>query len=147
MKVLLQRVTSASVTVEGRIVGCIDAGLLLLVGFGHADTEHLLEPMARRIANMRVFADDVGRFSYSLLDTGGAALLVPQFTLYAQTRKGRRPDFSAAMRPDSAERLFDSFVNAVHGAGVSEVRTGRFGAEMRVSLVNDGPVTLLVQSE
>lgn len=147
MKVLLQRVSGASVAVGGETIGRIQDGLLLLAGFGRADTEQVLQPMARKIANMRVFPDRQGRFSHSLLDTGGGVLIVPQFTLYADTGKGRRPEFTAAMQPDTAARLFDGFVAAVRAVEVKAVQTGRFGADMQVSLVNDGPVTILVQSE
>ena len=147
MKILLQRVTRASVRVQDEIVGAIGKGLLLLVGFGQTDSTAVLTPMANKIANLRVFPDERGRFQYSLLDTGGAALLVPQFTLYADTRKGRRPDFTGSMKPEIAEGLFEKFATAVHSSGVNEVERGRFGADMQVELINDGPVTILVSSE
>ena len=147
MKVLLQRVTRASVQVQDEIVGAIDKGLLLLVGFGHTDSTAVLTPMANKVANLRVFPDERGRFQYSLLDIGGAALLVPQFTLYADTRKGRRPDFTGSMKPEVAEGLFEEFAAAVRSSGVKEVECGRFGADMQVELVNDGPVTILISSE
>ena len=147
MKILLQRVTRASVRIKDEIVGAIDQGLLLLVGFGHTDDTTVLMPMANKVANLRVFPDEQGRFQYSLSDIGGAALLVPQFTLYADTKKGRRPDFSRSMKPEAATGLFEEFVSAVRSSGVHKVECGRFGADMRVELVNDGPVTILVSSE
>ena len=144
MKILLQRVSRAAVRVDGAVVGAIDQGLLLFVGFGQTNTEQDLAPMATKVANLRVFPDERGRFDRSLLDIGGAALLVPQFTLYADTSKGRRPDFTGAMAPDAASRLFDWFVAAMAETGVDKVETGRFGAHMQVELVNDGPVTILI---
>ena len=146
MKILLQRVSRASVTVDGGIVGSIGRGLLLLVGFGRGDTAALLQPMASKIVNMRIFPDQEGRFSHSLLDVGGETLLVPQFTLYADTRKGRRPDFTSAMPPQDAAGLFDCFADVMQETTPGQVRTGRFGSDMQVSLVNDGPVTILVEN-
>ena len=147
MRILLQRVSRASVRVEDEIVGAIDQGLLLLIGFGHTDDTTVLLPMANKVANLRVFPDEQGRFQYSLLDIGGAALLVPQFTLYADTKKGRRPDFTQSMKPEYATELFEEFVSAVRSCGVHKVECGRFGADMQVELVNDGPVTILISSE
>ncbi|MDJ0957731.1 MAG: D-aminoacyl-tRNA deacylase [Arenicellales bacterium] len=147
MKILLQRVSRASVRIEGKVVGAIDRGLLLLVGFGHMDDTDVLLPMANKLANLRVFPDEQGRFQYSLLDIEGAALLVPQFTLYADTKKGRRPDFTRSMKPEAAAGLFEEFVAVVRSSGVQKVESGRFGADMQVELVNDGPVTILVSSE
>ena len=144
MKVLLQRVSRASVTVEDEVIGVIGAGLLLLVGFGRSDSARDLRPMAVKAANLRVFADYRGRFNHSVLDVGGAVLLVPQFTLYADTRKGRRPDFVDALQPDLAAGMFDEFVRAVADTGVRRVESGRFGAHMQVELVNDGPVTIML---
>lgn len=130
--------------VGDEVVGAIDAGLLLLVGFGRADEGRGLESMAARVANLRVFADREGRFNHSLLDIEGAALLVPQFTLYADTRKGRRPDFGNALQPGAAAGLFNAFVRAMIDTGVARVETGRFGEHMQVELVNDGPVTIML---
>jgi D-tyrosyl-tRNA(Tyr) deacylase len=146
MKILLQRVSGASVSIDGEIVGSIGRGLLLLVGFGRDDRGEVLLSMANKVVNMRVFPDDSGRFSHSLMDIGGEALLVPQFTLYADTRKGRRPDFTAAMPPGDATHLFDEFTETVKAALPGNVQTGRFGVDMQVSLINDGPVTILLQS-
>ncbi len=145
MKVLLQRVRSASVTVDRELISQIAAGLLLLVGFGSDDDESILQPMADKVANLRVFADQAGHFQYSVLQTGGELMVVPQFTLYGDTGRGRRPDFSAAMPPGQAQALFDRFVTALRAAGICHVVTGRFGALMQVQLVNDGPVTLVLE--
>ena len=145
MKVLLQRVSCASVTVAGEVVGAIGAGLLLLVGFSRSDLEPDLRAMARKIVALRVFPDQQGRFNYSLLDVGGGVLLVPQFTLYAQTNRGRRPDFTAAMHPEGAIVLFNEFVQCVSDSGVKKVETGCFGADMKVDLINDGPVTIMLE--
>lgn len=146
MKVLIQRVSECSVAVGGEVVARTGCGLLLLVGIGREDTPEKLLPMAEKISHMRIFPDEAGRFHYSLLDVGGEAMCVSQFTLFADTGKGRRPDFFAAMKPPLAEELFDRFVSALGEAGVKTVRKGVFGAEMAVSLVNDGPVTILVES-
>lgn len=146
MKVLLQRVSSASVDVEGTTIGRIGSGLLLLVGFGQGDTQALLLPMAKKLINMRIFADDRGKFHFSLLDTGGALLLVPQFTLFADTQKGRRPEFFGALEPAQAEPLFLAFAETFSGLGINNVATGRFGADMQVKLENDGPVTIMLES-
>ena len=144
MKILLQRVSRAAVRVDDAVIGAIDQGLLLFVGFGQTSSESDLAPIAAKVANLRVFPDQRGRFDRSLLDIGGAALLVPQFTLYADTRKGRRPDFTDAMPPDTASKMFDRFVLAMAETGVGKIETGRFGADMQVELVNDGPVTILI---
>lgn len=144
MKVLLQRVARAAVRIEGVRVGSIEEGLLLFVGFGKNDTATDVLPLARKVAHLRVFPDKHGRFDRSLLDTDGAALVVPQFTLYASTQKGRRPDFSEAMAPAVGVELFDAFIEAVRSTGVRRVEAGKFGADMQIELVNDGPVTLLI---
>lgn len=127
------------------MIGNIASGLLLLVGFGSDDDETVLHPMADKVANLRVFADQAGHFHYSVLQTGGEVLVVPQFTLYGDTSKGRRPDFSMAMPPARARALFDKFVAALDTAGVCQLATGQFGASMQVRLVNDGPVTLVLE--
>jgi D-tyrosyl-tRNA(Tyr) deacylase len=145
MIALLQRVTSASVTVDDEIVGAIDAGLLVLVavepGGGGAQAHRICE----RLRGYRVFSDDDGRMNLSLADTGGGLLLVPQFTLAADTRKGMRPSFTTAAPPEEGRRWFDRLV-ALARAAHPGVATGRFGAHMQVRLVNDGPVTLLLRS-
>lgn len=145
MRVLLQRVTEASVSVDGETVGAIQRGYLMLVGVAPGDTDTTASAVAAKVANLRLFPDDAGRFDRSLLDVGGGALVVSQFTLFADTRKGRRPSFVGAARPETAAPLCDAFASALHEAGVSRVETGRFGADMKVSLVNDGPVTVWVE--
>lgn len=146
MKVLLQRVTDASVQVDGETVGAIGPGLLLLCGAAATDLRSDAEALAEKTANLRIFPDDRGRFHYSLKETGGAALVVSQFTLLADTSKGRRPEFFSAMPPQEAASLIDYFVERLRHAGIKDVQTGRFGAMMQVSLVNDGPVTILLES-
>lgn len=145
MKVLLQRVIRASVTVDERIVGSIAQGLLLLTGFGRDDSETMLRPMAEKLANLRIFSDEHSKFNLSLLQTKGAALVVPQFTLFADTSKGRRPEFFSSMPPEPARELFDKFVLAMRTAGVAQVARGEFGAHMHVDLLNDGPVTMMLE--
>lgn len=146
MRVVLQRVTRASVAVDGETVGAIGPGLLLLAGIAAGDDELTVRRVARKCAELRLFPDDAGRFDRSLLDTGGEALVVSQFTLLADVRKGRRPGFTDAAPPEIAAPLVDAFADELRAAGV-RVATGRFGAKMRVELVNDGPVTVIVDSE
>lgn len=146
MIALLQRVTSASVSTAGQVTGQIGRGLVVFVGVERADTETQAERLLERLLSYRVFADEQGRMNLSLRDTGGGLLLVSQFTLAADTRKGNRPGFSPAADPTTARRLFDSFV-LVARREHSAVQTGVFGAEMQVSLVNDGPVTFWLQSQ
>lgn len=145
MRVVIQRVTRASVTVDGETVGAIGPGLLLLVGVADGDDEATTRRIARKCAELRLFPDDDGRFDRSLLDTGGEALVVSQFTLLADVRKGRRPSFTAAAAPDVAAPLCDAFADELRALGVT-VATGKFGAKMQVELVNDGPVTVIVDS-
>ena len=147
MRVLLQRVSSASVTVEGDVVGAIDRGYVLLVGVGHDDTQAQADQLAEKIVNLRLFPNDDGKFDRSLLDIGGGALVVSQFTLFADCKKGRRPSFSDAGRPDVAEPLCDYFAERLKALGVAHVATGLFGAYMNVALVNDGPVTVWLDTE
>ena len=145
MRALIQRVTSASVAVGAEEVGRIAEGFCVLVGVTHDDSPAVAEKLATKVANLRVFDDDAGVMNRSLLDTGGAALVVSQFTLYGETVRGRRPSWIAAARPEAAEPLVDSFAESLRRIGVP-VATGRFRADMRVSLVNDGPVTLLLEA-
>ena len=142
MRALLQRVARAEVRVEGEVVGSIGPGLLVLLGVGHADDEATADALARRIAELRIFEDDAGRTNRSLLDVGGEALVVSQFTLYADTSRGRRPGFTAAAAPDVAERIYRRVREGLRSAGVARVEGGRFGALMAVELVNDGPFTI-----
>ena len=147
MRALLQRVTRASVSVDGRVVGATGPGLLVLLGVGHADTAAVADGLARRVAELRIFADEAGRTNRSLLETGGGALVVSQFTLYADARRGRRPGFTDAAGPDQAEMLYERFAAALRDVGVERVETGVFGAEMAVELVNDGPFTIWLDTD
>ena len=142
---LIQRVTSATVTVEGEVVGTIEAGLLALVGVEPGDGEAQIARMAERLLGYRVFADEAGRMNRSLADTGGGLLLVSQFTLAADTRSGMRPSFTAAAPPAEAEQGFNRLVDICRQMHAGRVETGRFGAHMVISLVNDGPVTFLLR--
>jgi D-aminoacyl-tRNA deacylase len=141
VRALLQRTTGAEVRVDGEVVGAIGAGLVVLLGVGPDDDDATADDLARKSAELRIFRDADGRTDRSLLDVDGAALVVSQFTLYADTRRGRRPGFTRAAPPELAERLYLRFADSLRGIGVT-VATGRFGAEMAVSLVNDGPFTI-----
>ncbi|MED4754062.1 D-aminoacyl-tRNA deacylase [Brevibacillus choshinensis] len=145
MRVVVQRTQEASVTVAGEVVGQIEHGLMLLVGITHEDGEKEVEFVADKIANLRIFEDDEGKMNHSVLETGGQILSVSQFTLYGDCRKGRRPNFMAAARPERAEPLYELFNKKLREKGL-QVETGRFGAMMDVRLLNDGPVTLIVES-
>jgi len=145
VKALVQRVDHASVLVDGEVIGQIGEGLLALVGAGRSDTDADAVALARKVVGLRIFPDEDGRFNRSLIDVGGAVLVVSQFTLYADVRRGRRPSFTEAARPEQAEQLVDEFVEAVEALGV-EVETGRFGAMMEVELRNNGPFTLMVET-
>ncbi len=145
MRVLLQRVEQASVTVEGREVAAVGRGFLALVGVGPDDSPATAARLAAKVAALRVFDDGEGHMNLSLSDTGGELLAVSQFTLYADTRKGNRPSFTGAAPPAQAEELYEAFVAALRAVGVP-VATGVFGAHMRVALVNDGPVTILLEA-
>ena len=145
MRVFLQRVERASVAVDGREVAATGPGFLALVGVTHADTAETAAVLAAKVVRLRVFGDDRGLMNRSLADVGGALLAVPQFTLYADTRRGNRPSFTDAAPPAQGEELFEAFVAAVRAAGVP-VATGVFGAHMHVTLVNDGPVTILLEA-
>ena len=144
MRAVVQRVSRAAVRVEGETVGSCGPGVLVLVGARHEDTSETVERLAAKIARLRIFPDEAGRFDRSLLDTGGEALVVSQLTLLADTRKGTRPSFSDAARPEAAEPLIERFCEALRSSGI-HVETGVFGAEMEVDLVNDGPVTIVIE--
>ena len=146
MKVVIQRVAHASVSVEGQVSGAIKRGLLLLVGFGGDDTEAKLGPLAEKVANMRLFPDERGRFHFSSLEIGAEILLVPQFTLFADISKGRRPEFFGALAPEQAKSLFEKLPAHFERLGIKQVGCGIFGAYMQVELLNDGPVTIIVES-
>ena len=145
MRLLLQRVTRASVTVDDAIVGEIGPGLVILVGVGHGDDEATVSAMAGKAVDLRIFRDDEGKTNRSLIDVGGAVLAVSQFTLFADTRKGRRPSFLDAAPPELGNALYEKFCAAVEERGVKVAR-GIFGAEMEVDLVNDGPMTIWLDS-
>lgn len=144
MKLVVQRVTSASVEVEGKIVGEIEEGLMVLVGFGENDTTKEADYLSGKLAKLRIFEDENGRMNKSVRDIGGKLLLVPQFTLYAHTKKNR-PSFHKALAPDRATELFDYFTEKCRELVDSE--TGEFGAFMKVNLLNNGPVTILLEKE
>ena len=145
MKAVLQRVRHAEVVVDGNVVGKIGAGFLVLLGVGKTDTDEAARYLAGKIAGMRVFSDAEGKFNLALGDVAGSVLLVSQFTLYADTRKGRRPSFTDAALPELAQTLVDRCAHYLRETGIL-VETGRFGAHMEVSLLNDGPVTILLDS-
>jgi len=145
VRALLQRVTRAAVRVDGATIGEIGPGLAILLGIGPDDTDAVADELARRSVELRIFRDEDGRTNRSLADVGGAALVVSQFTLYADTRRGRRPGFTDAAPPELAERLYERFAAAIRAAGLT-VATGSFGAEMQVELVNDGPFTIWLDS-
>lgn len=146
MRALIQRVSSAAVQVAGEPIARIEGGLLILLGIGRQDGPEDARHLARKTAHLRLFADAQGRFHHSLLETEGSALVVSQFTLYADCRHGKRPSFSEAAPPDLARPLVQAFGEALLDLGVKEVAFGEFGATMQVSLVNQGPVTLLLDS-
>ena len=146
MRAIIQRVTRARVTVASRVAGEIQTGVLVLLGVGRADTSESAEYLAEKIANLRIFADDAGKMNRSLVEIGGSALVVSQFTLYGDTRGGRRPSYIQAASPEDANRLYEEFVRCLRSFGVP-VETGVFQAHMEVELVNDGPVTILLDSE
>ncbi|MBA2619302.1 MAG: D-tyrosyl-tRNA(Tyr) deacylase [Rubrobacter sp.] len=145
MRIVLQRVKSASVAVDGEKISEIGPGLLLLVGVATGDGETEADWLAKKVAGLRVVADEEGRMNRSVVESGGEVLAVSQFTLLGDARKGRRPSFVRAAPPEVAEPLFDLFCERLRGAGVGTVKTGRFGAMMDVALVNDGPVTILLE--
>jgi D-aminoacyl-tRNA deacylase len=146
MRAVVQRVRSARVTVEGAVVGEIGKGLLVLLGITHGDSSEQADWLAEKVVGLRIFEDDAGKMNHSLDEIGGAMLIVSQFTLYGDCRKGRRPSFVEAAPPDVATPLYEGFIRAVRELGVT-VGTGRFGAMMQVELVNDGPVTLIVDAK
>ncbi len=147
MRIVFQRVRSASVTADGAETGSIAAGALLLLGVRRGDTAADAVWLARKVAGLRVFNDERGQMNRSLLDIRGEALVVSNFTLYGNCRHGRRPEFLSAARPEEAEPLYEQFVRLLREAGVARVETGRFGADMQVSMAGDGPVTLLLDTD
>ncbi len=147
MRVVLQRVSSASVTIAGRVAGRIDRGLLVFVGIEAADTATDGDWLAQKLAKLRIFADGAGQMNKSVIDVAGGILLISQFTLHASTAKGTRPSFNAAARPEHARPLYEQFITQLSAALGRPVQTGEFGAMMDVALVNDGPVTLILDSK
>lgn len=145
MKAVVQRVTAASVTVEGRVVGAIGPGLMILLGVTHDDGEEQAAWLAAKITGLRIFEDEEGKMNRSLRDIGGGALVVSQFTLYGDCRKGKRPSFTDAAAPAQAEHLYERFITLLRQAGVAPVETGIFGAHMQVEICNDGPVTIILE--
>ncbi|MBY6035351.1 D-tyrosyl-tRNA(Tyr) deacylase [Fictibacillus nanhaiensis] len=146
MRVVLQRAKKATVTVEAQVKGNIDRGLMLLVGVTHEDTEQDADYLAEKIINLRIFEDDNDKMNLSLKDTDGSILSISQFTLYGDTKKGRRPNFMDAAKPDHAKKMYDYFNEKLMSLGVN-VQTGVFGAMMDVAFTNDGPVTLVLDSK
>jgi D-tyrosyl-tRNA(Tyr) deacylase len=144
MRVVLQRVSKASVSIDGRIAGAIGRGFCLLVGLTHADTEVTVDWMAEKVAGLRLFPDSEGKMNLGLDEVGGGVLVISQFTLYGDSAKGRRPSFIDAARPETAIPLYQRFVAALRARGL-EVATGEFGADMQVEIHNDGPVTLILE--
>jgi D-tyrosyl-tRNA(Tyr) deacylase len=147
MRVLLQRVKRGSVTIDGQITGAIGAGFVALVGVRHADTQVQAEALARKTANLRVFEDEQGKMNLSVLEVGGGVLVVSQFTLYADSRKGRRPSFIDAAPPPAAEPLVNYYADRLRVEGIARVEMGVFGAMMLVEILNDGPVTIWLDSD
>jgi len=146
MRAVVQRVSRAKVTVDGRVTGAIEAGLLVLLGAGQGDTAADLAYVVDKIINLRIFADAAGKMNRSVLEVGGGVLVVSQFTLYGDARQGRRPAFTGALEPVAARALYEQALVALQKAGVTQVQAGEFAADMAVELTNDGPVTILLDS-
>jgi len=147
MRAVVQRVSEASVAVDGAVVGSVDQGLLVLLGVAPGDGPANVAWLAKKVAQLRIFEDDEGRMNRGLIEVGGGALVVSQFTLYGDTRKGRRPSFVGAAPPDVAQPLYEQFCEALAEVGVARVERGVFGAHMEVRLLNDGPVTLVIDHD
>jgi D-tyrosyl-tRNA(Tyr) deacylase len=146
MRAVVQRVSRASVTVDTRVTGSIERGLLVFLGAGAGDGANDLAYTVDKIVNLRIFPDDAGKMNRSVLDIGGAVLVISQFTLYGDARQGRRPAFTGALEPVAAKALYEQAIAAIRAAGVGRVEAGEFAADMKVELLNDGPVTILVDS-
>ncbi len=146
MRALIQRTKHSSVTVDGEVVGEIGPGLTVLLGVAPTDGPEQVAWLAKKAAHLRIFADEAGKMNLSLVDVGGGALVISQFTLYGDCRKGRRPSFVKAARPELAEPMYERFCDALAAEGVGEVARGVFGGDMKVALVNDGPVTLMIET-
>jgi D-tyrosyl-tRNA(Tyr) deacylase len=146
MRAVVQRVSRASVTVDTRVTGAIDRGLLVLLGAGAGDTDEDLRYIVDKVVNLRIFPDDAGKMNKSVLDVAGGVLVVSQFTLYGDVRQGRRPAFTGALEPGLAKALYERSLDAIRATGVTRVEAGEFAADMKVDLLNDGPVTILLDS-
>jgi D-aminoacyl-tRNA deacylase len=147
MRAVIQRASQASCTVDGKIAGAIEAGFLVLLGIEDADTDEDLQWLAQKISNLRVFGDENGLMNKALADIDGRILLISQFTLFAQTKKGNRPSFIRAARPDKAIPMYEQMITALESITGKKVETGIFGADMKISLVNDGPVTIMIDTK
>lgn len=147
MKAVIQRVTTANVVVEGKTLGAINCGFLILLGVHETDTEAEADLLAKKVANLRIFEDENEKMNLSLLDCGYSVLVISQFTLLANTKKGNRPSFVSAARPEVAIPLYERFMEQLKANGVEDVQHGRFGTDMAVSLVNDGPVTIVLDTD
>lgn len=146
MRAILQRVKQGAVCVDDQVVGAVSAGLVVLVGTTHDDTPAQAEALARKVASLRIFEDEAGKMNLSALDVGAEVLVIPQFTLYADCRRGRRPSFTDAARPEVAEPLIEHFMQILRAEGISEVASGVFGTHMLVKIHNDGPVTIILDT-
>ena len=147
MRALIQRVKHASVTIDGVVKSSIEKGLLVFVGFAEGDTEGLIEPIAKKLSGLRIFEDENEKMNLSVSDVDGEILVVSQFTLYADCKKGKRPSFTNAMAPSLANEYYEKFVKLLEDMTQKEVKTGEFGADMKVELLNDGPVTIMLDSK
>jgi D-tyrosyl-tRNA(Tyr) deacylase len=147
MRVILQRVSKGNVTVEGQVTGSVETGFVALVGVTHGDTQAEAELLAKKTANLRVFEDSEGKMNLSALEVGGGVLVISQFTLYADARKGRRPSFTDAARPETAAPLVEHYADCLRREGITRVENGVFGAMMQVEIHNDGPVTIILNSD
>jgi len=146
VRALIQRVKHASVTIDGKVKSSIEKGLLVFVGFADGDTQDLIEPIAKKLSGLRIFEDENEKMNLSVSDVDGEILVVSQFTLYADCKKGKRPSFTNAMAPDLANEYYEKFVNLLADMTGKEIKTGEFGADMKVELLNDGPVTIMLDS-
>ena len=146
MKLVIQRVTSSSLYIEGSLISQIKQGLVVFIGISKSDSENVIDKLVKKLLNLRVFEDEYSKMNYSILDIQGEILLVSQFTLYADTRKGNRPSFINAADPKNAEPLYNKFLEKLHIVLGDNLKTGRFGANMQIELVNDGPVTIIVEN-
>jgi D-tyrosyl-tRNA(Tyr) deacylase len=146
MRAVVQRVSRASVTVDTRVTGSIERGLLVFLGAGAGDGANDLAYVVDKVVNLRIFPDDAGKMNRSVLDVGGGVLVISQFTLYGDARQGRRPAFTGALEPIAAKALYEQAIGAIRTAGVGRVEAGEFAADMKVELLNDGPVTILIDS-